>query len=253
MPAIEWCQVGRDFVDDRGEVVRAVDGVSLAVEEGETLCLIGTSGSGKTTLLKMVNRLVVPTLGRVTVGGQDVSLADVIALRRGLGYVIQSGGLLPHLDVAANVGLLGVLEGWEAPRIEARVRALLELVNLSPETFAHRRPAELSGGERQRVGVARALVLDPPVLLMDEPFGALDPLTRADLRREFAGLKRAVDKTIVLVTHDLAEAFALGDRMALLDGGRLAQVGTASDLRERPADDFVRRFLEAHFGEPSHG
>jgi len=228
--------------------VFAVDGVDLEVAEGETVCLIGTSGSGKTTVLKMVNRLLEPSAGRVLVGGRDVRDVDVIRLRRAMGYVIQRGGLFPHLDVARNVGLLCELEGWRRERVERRVAELLELVGLPPAEYARRRPRELSGGQQQRVGIARALALDPGVVLMDEPFGALDPITRAQLHEEFLRLEEKVRKTVLLVTHDLAEAFELGDRIALMDGGRLVQVGTAADFRERPASSFVSDFVGRHLG-----
>jgi osmoprotectant transport system ATP-binding protein len=240
-------QVSRDFVGKDGQVVHALRDVSLEVREGETLCLIGTSGSGKTTLLKLINRLLEPTRGRVLVQGRDVREQPVVDLRRRLGWVIQSGGLFPHMTVARNVGLLCELEGWEPPRVQARVRELLDLVHLPPDDFAARRPSELSGGQRQRVGVARALALDPPVVLMDEPFGALDPITRTQLRSEFAELRTRVAKTVVFVTHDMREAFELGDRVALLDGGRLVQVGTEREFREQPAEDFVVEFLRMHF------
>jgi osmoprotectant transport system ATP-binding protein len=239
--------VSRDFVGEDGRTVHAVRDVSLDVREGETLCLIGTSGSGKTTLLKLVNRLLEPTAGRVLVQGRDVRELDVVALRRGLGWVIQSGGLFPHMTVARNVGLLCELEGWERPRVQQRVDELLDLVHLPPGEFSARRPSELSGGQRQRVGVARALALDPPIVLMDEPFGALDPITRTQLRAEFAELRARVGKTVVFVTHDMTEAFEVGDRVALLDGGRLVQVGTEREFREQPADEFVTEFLRVHF------
>jgi osmoprotectant transport system ATP-binding protein len=246
-PAVAFQAVGKDFPGPDGTTVTAVDDVTLSVAEGETVCLIGTSGSGKTTLLRMVNRLVEPTRGAVHVRGEDVHAHDAVHLRRSAGYVIQSGGLFPHMTVERNVGLLCELEGWAAGERRARVRELLELVHLPPDDFAERMPHELSGGQRQRVGVARALALDPPLVLMDEPFGALDPITRATLRDEFAELRAAVRKTVLLVTHDMAEAFALGDRVALIDGGRLRQVGTVDDFQQRPADDFVARFLAEHF------
>jgi osmoprotectant transport system ATP-binding protein len=246
---IELRDVRKVFRDPTGREVTALDGVSLTVPTGTTLCLIGTSGCGKTTALRMVNRMAEPTSGAVLLDGDDVAARDVIALRRTIGYVIQRGGLFPHLSVSANVGLLCGLSGWEAARTEARVRELLELVNLPADAFGARYPAELSGGQRQRVGVARALALDPPFVLMDEPFGALDPITRAQIHDEFGRLQRTVAKTIVLVTHDMAEAFALGDAVALMDGGRVVQHGTLADFRERPASDFVVEFLRRHLGE----
>jgi osmoprotectant transport system ATP-binding protein len=224
------------------EVV-AVDGVTLEIAAGETVCLIGTSGSGKTTLLRMVNRLVTPSAGRVLVGGAVVDERDLIRLRRGIGYVVQRGGLFPHLDVARNVGLLCEVEGWTSAAKRRRVEELLTLVNLPPSEYAHRLPRELSGGQQQRAAVARALALDPQIVLMDEPFGALDPITREQLHDEFLQLARKVEKTILLVTHDLAEAFKLGDRVALMDRGRLVQVGSEDDFRSRPASPFAASFV----------
>lgn len=249
---IELDDVRKHFGPPGREVI-AVDGVSLEVEEGETVCLIGTSGSGKTTVLKMVNRLVEPTAGRVRVAGLDVSGSDVIRLRRSMGYVIQKGGLFPHLTVARNVGLLCELEGWSREDIRRRVEELLELVNLPAAEFADRFPHELSGGQQQRVGVARALALDPKIVLMDEPFGALDPITRGELHGEFLRLEEQVKKTILLVTHDLAEAFKLGGRVAVMDRGRLLQVGSEEDLRQRPADAFVAELVGGCAGGRDHG
>lgn len=245
---IELQRVSKVFGAGASEV-RAVDDLSLRVADGETLCLIGTSGSGKTTALKMVNRLIEPSSGRILVDGEEVQGTDVIRLRRRLGYVIQKGGLFPHRTVEDNVALLPRLEGWPAARVRARVAELLALVNLPVERFGGRYPGELSGGQQQRVGVARALALDPPHILMDEPFGALDPITRDGLQEEFLRLKREVRKTIVLVTHDLAEAFRLGDRVALMHEGRLVQAGGAEDFRRRPATAFVEDFVRSHLGE----
>jgi osmoprotectant transport system ATP-binding protein len=200
---------------------RIVSDISLAVSSGETVVLLGRSGSGKTTLLKLINRLLVPTNGQVFVRGRPTSEWDPISLRRGIGYVIQEAGLFPHYTVAQNVALVPTLEKWSADRTKARVAELLTLVGLDPREFSNRRPHELSGGQRQRVGVARALGADPTVLLMDEPFGALDPVTRAELQREFGALARRLGKTIVFVTHDLREALLLGTRIILLQAGRI--------------------------------
>ncbi|HUG53656.1 MAG TPA: ATP-binding cassette domain-containing protein [Vicinamibacteria bacterium] len=223
----------------------ALDDVSLSVAQGEVLVLLGTSGSGKTTALKTINRLVVPDRGRVSVLGRDVESWDPIALRRSAGYVIQEVGLLPHLTVMDNVAMVPRLLGWDVARREHRARELMSLVGLDPARFAALRPRELSGGERQRIGIARALAADPPLLLMDEPFGALDPLTRRRLQDEFKALQRRLGKTVVLVTHDVPEALRLGDHVAVMHAGRVAQQGTADELRSRPAPGFVQEFLAA--------
>jgi osmoprotectant transport system ATP-binding protein len=196
-----------------------LSGISLGVHPGETLVLLGRSGSGKTTLLKLINRLLLPSAGQVLVEGRATTEWDPIRLRRHLGYVIQDAGLFPHFTVAENIALVPTLEKWDAARTAARVEEMLQLVGLDPREFAHRRPRELSGGQRQRVGVARALAADPPILLMDEPFGALDPVTRAELRREFSALARRLGKTIVFVTHDLREALLLASHIVLLQAG----------------------------------
>lgn len=198
--------------------------LNLKVAKGETLVLLGRSGSGKTTTLKLINRLLEPTEGEILIAGRPSLSWDPIQLRRGIGYVIQDAGLFPHWTVARNVGLVPHLQRWPEERIQARVREMLLLVGLPPEEFAERRPSEISGGQRQRVGVARALAADPPILLMDEPFAALDPITRADLQREFRALALRLQKTIVFVTHDVREALFLGTRIALLDQGRLVGV-----------------------------
>ena len=222
----------------------AVDDLSVEIPAGELAVLVGPSGCGKTTTLRMINRLVEPTSGTIRVDGRDTRERSVTELRRSIGYVIQQAGLFPHLTVAENVATVPRLLRWDRARIRARVDELLELVGLAPARYGPRLPRELSGGERQRVGVARALGADPPVLLMDEPFGALDPVTRQRLQEELLRLQSLVRKTVVLVTHDIDEAIRLGDRVVLLQaGGRLAQVGTPAELLARPASDFVASFL----------
>lgn len=233
----------RDLVKAYGDR-RAVDGVSFAVPPGQTLVLLGPSGCGKTTTLKMLNRLVEPTGGEIRVGGRNVRTLPPAELRRGIGYVIQETGLFPHYTVAENVGVVPRLLGWEVARIRARVDELLDLMGL-PAALADRAPATLSGGQQQRVGIARALAADPPVLLLDEPFGALDPITRQQLQREFRRLGPLRDKAKVLVTHDVAEAVTLGDTICLLKEGRTQQIGPPADLVFRPANHFVRTFFAA--------
>ena len=239
-PFVEF--VSAEFRLSGGRTI--LDGLSLAVDEGETVALIGRSGSGKTTALKLVNALLVPTAGEVRVGGQATTGWNPIRLRRRTGYVIQDVGLFPHFTVARNVGLVPALEGWIPERIRARVAELLELVGLPATEFAERYPHELSGGQRQRVGVARALAADPPLLLLDEPFGALDPITRTELQREFRALQARLRKTAVFVTHDMREAALVGDRIALLAEGALVAVGTPAGLQASPHPE-VRAFLDA--------
>jgi osmoprotectant transport system ATP-binding protein len=217
---------------------------TLSVDAGEVLALVGRSGAGKTTALKLVNRLLLPTTGAVLVGGTNTRNRDPIALRRSTGYVIQDAGLFPHLTVAANIGVVPRLLGWHADRVHARAMELLELVGLLPATYAGRWPDELSGGERQRVGVARALAGDPQLLLMDEPFGALDPITRADLQHEFQQIQQRLRKTVLIVTHDIGEALLLADRVAVLDGGILVACERPSTL-VGSSDPRVRRLLDA--------
>ncbi len=221
----------------------SVDALSLTVPTASTTALIGPSGCGKTTTLRMVNRLVEPTAGRIEVDGQDVMAADPVALRRMIGYVLQHGGLFPHLTVGENVATVPRLLGWAPARIAARIDEMLALVGLEPQEFRERHPRALSGGQRQRVGVARALAGDPPVLLMDEPFGAVDPIARERLQNELLGVLRAVRKTVLLVTHDIDEALKLGDRIAILDRGRLVQDGTPQEILLRPANDMVAAFV----------
>src|SRR5467141_1672295 len=203
-----------------------VSAISLEIPHGETLVLLGRSGSGKTTLLKLMNGMLLPTKGEILVQDRPTTSWDPIRLRRGIGYVIQDSGLFPHFTVAENVGLVPSLESWDATRVEE----MLHLVGLDPREFAHRHPRELSGGQRQRVGVARALAADPPILLMDEPFGALDPVTRAELQREFSALARRLGKTIVFVTHDLREALLLASRIVLLEAGRIVASATPQEF-----------------------
>lgn len=223
----------------------AVDRVSLEVAEGETLVLIGGSGSGKTTTCKLINRLVEPSAGRILVAGEDVARQSGPLLRRRIGYVFQRLGLFPHMTVAENIGVTPRLLGWDAARVRARVRELLALVELDADAVAERRPDALSGGQAQRVAVARALAAAPPVLLMDEPFGALDPLTRERLQGSLERIRRELRLTVVFVTHDMIEAMRLGDRIAVMKDGRLLQAGTARELHEAPADATVRELFAA--------
>ncbi|TML90491.1 MAG: betaine/proline/choline family ABC transporter ATP-binding protein [Actinobacteria bacterium] len=227
----------------------AVDDLSLEVPEGEICVLVGPSGCGKTTTMKMVNRLIEPTGGRIFLDGDDVTRVDPVKLRRRMGYVIQQVGLFPHLTIADNVGTVPRLLGWDRTRIRARVDELLGLVGLEPEQFRDRYPEQLSGGQSQRVGVARALGADPPLLLMDEPFGAIDPIARDRLQREFIRLQGEVRKTIIFVTHDIDEAVKLGDRIAILrQGGVLEQYDTPAEVLGNPASDFVADFVGADRG-----
>jgi len=228
---------------------QVIRGVDIAVDDGEFCVLVGPSGCGKSTTLKMVNRLIEPTTGRILLQGEDVTHTDPVQLRRRMGYVIQQTGLFPHQDVATNVATVPRLLGWDKKRVRSRVGELLELVGLDPERFAKRYPHQLSGGQRQRVGVARALAADPPVLLMDEPFGAVDPIVRDRLQAEFVRLQREVRKTVLFVTHDLDEAVRLGDRIAVFrDGGHLEQYDAPPRILGAPATDFVRSFVGSDRG-----
>ena len=222
----------------------AVDHIDFEVARGETLVLLGAPGCGKTTTLKMINRLVEPSGGRVEVEGRDAAQLDPDALRRRIGYVFQGIGLFPHWSVADNVAAVPKLLGWEQGRIRSRVDELLELVGLPPETYRARLPHELSGGQQQRVGVARALAGEASILLMDEPFGALDPVTRDGLQQELVEMRRRLGLSIVLVTHDVTEALLLGDRIAVMEAGRILQLGTPHALFAAPADERVTRLLE---------
>jgi osmoprotectant transport system ATP-binding protein len=226
-----------------GPAAPAVDALSLDVGAGRICVLIGPSGCGKTTTMRMINRLIEPTSGRIEVDGRDVSRIGAVELRRRIGYVIQQVGLFPHMTIAENVATVPRLLGWPAARTRARVDELLALVGLDPAIYRARYPRELSGGQRQRVGVARALAGDPPVMLMDEPFAAVDPITRARLQTEFLKILRALRKTIVFVTHDVDEAIRMGDRIAIMRDGRLVQHGTPAEILARPADSFVDQFV----------
>ena len=221
----------------------ALRGLTLRVEAAMTVAMLGPSGCGKTTTLKLVNRLLTPTSGCILVDGRDVSAVDVIELRRGIGYVVQDAGLFPHLTAAENAEVVPRLLGWPTAQRQQRAAELFELVGLDYGQHGPRYPAELSGGQRQRVGLARALAADPPLVLMDEPFGALDPITRRRLQREFLELKGRLRKTVVLVTHDVEEAFLLADRIAVLSDGELVQLGTPDEIRAAPVSDFVASFF----------
>jgi osmoprotectant transport system ATP-binding protein len=224
----------------------AVNDLSLSIPAGEICVLVGPSGAGKTTAMKLVNRLIDLSEGEILIDGRDVTKMNQTELRRGIGYVIQQVGLFPHMTVADNVATVPRLLGWERSRVRARVRELLELVGLDPDEDGSRYPAQLSGGQRQRVGLARALAADPPVMLMDEPFGALDPITRERLQNEFLRLHDEIRKTVIFVTHDIDEAIKMGDKIAILrEGGVLAQYASPEDILTRPADDFVAQFVGA--------
>jgi osmoprotectant transport system ATP-binding protein len=227
---------------DEGESL-AVNGVSLEVGQGEVVALIGESGCGKSTLLKMVNRLVSPTDGAVYVNGNDVAGADPVALRRNMGYVFQDIGLFPHYTVSENVAAVPRLLGWSRDDIDGRVGEILDFVGLPAAEYGERAPAELSGGQQQRVGVARALAARPDVVLMDEPFGALDPITRASIQDEFDRIQTDLDLTVLMVTHDMTEAMLLADRIAVMKDGELSQIGTPSELLQQPSDDYVESLV----------
>ena len=244
-PMIRLEGVGKTYAD--GTV--AVQELDLDVGRGEMVCLVGPSGCGKSTTLKMVNRLIEPSRGRIFIEGKDVTGEDPVELRRGIGYVIQQVGLFPHQKIVTNVMTVPLLYGESRAKARERAHELMHLVGLDPEKYANRYPHQLSGGQRQRVGVARALAADPPVLLMDEPFGAVDPVIRGRLQEEFLRLQRELEKTVLLVTHDIDEAVKMGDRVAVFaEGGRLAQYDVPAAILGRPADDFVSSFVGASRG-----
>ena len=232
--------LSKRFTDAAGP---AVDALSLEIGAGEICVLIGPSGCGKTTTMRMINRMIEPDSGSIVVGGRDVTRVDPIELRRSIGYVIQQVGLFPHMTIAENIATVPQLLGWDRARIAKRVDDLLTRVHMDPARDRSRYPRELSGGQKQRIGVARALAADPPVMLMDEPFGALDPITRASLQDEFLRILRELDKTIVFVTHDIDEAIRMGTRIAIMRAGRLVQYDTPEAILARPADPFVEAFV----------
>ena len=246
---VEFRHVTKRYSTNAPGTPGAVNDLTLSIPAGRICVLVGPSGCGKTTTLKMVNRLIEPTSGQILLDGVDVTTRDVTELRRGIGYVIQQVGLFPHQSIAENVATVPRLLGWPEQRRRERADELLDLVGLDPSTYRDRYPAQLSGGERQRVGVARALAADPPIMLMDEPFGAVDPIVRERLQNEFLRLQEDLAKTILFVTHDIDEAIKMGDLVAVFqDGGRLAQFGTPNEILSAPASDFVARFVGADRG-----
>jgi osmoprotectant transport system ATP-binding protein len=226
--------------------VRAVDNVSFEIPEGETIVLLGTSGSGKSTILRLTNRLIELTSGKIFIKGKNINDINPIHLRRSMGYAIQHIGLFPHMTISENISVVPKMLGWDKKKISEKTSGLLDMAGLPPEEFLDRFPSQLSGGQKQRVGVARALAADPPVVLMDEPFGALDPITREQLQNEFIELESNLNKTIVFVTHDVFEAVKMGDRIALLNNGSIEQIAAPAELIENPANEFVDSFLGQH-------
>jgi osmoprotectant transport system ATP-binding protein len=241
--AIELIDVSKSY--DQGETW-AVREVNLRIESGETLVLLGSSGCGKTTTMRMINRLIEPTEGEIRINGRDTREFNLIQLRREIGYAIQHIGLFPHMTVGENIAVVPQLLGWSKSDVADRVNYLLSMVGLAPDEFRDRFPNQLSGGQSQRIGVARALAADPPIVLMDEPFGALDPITREQLQNEFLELESEIQKTVVFVTHDVFEAVKMGDRIALLDEGRMQQLAEPAQLVDQPANEFVDQFLGQH-------
>ena len=242
MPIIQYDSVCKKFM---GSGKMAVDHVSARIEKGEFITILGSSGCGKTTLLKLTNRLYDPDAGKIFVDGEDIGAADPVALRRRLGYVIQQVGLFPHMTVRDNITVIPQLMKWDKKRMDERADELLTLVGLAPGEFRSRYPHQLSGGQQQRVGLARALVLDPEILLMDEPFGAIDAITRLHLQSELMRIQKGLGKTILFVTHDINEAFRLGSRVMVMNEGKLLQFDTPAEIVRNPADSFVRSLIEA--------
>lgn len=241
-PLIHYEKITKSYLPG----INAVADFTLSVAKGELLAIIGPSGCGKTTVLKMLNRLVEPTSGRILLHGEDIRTLDPTALRRSMGYVIQQVGLFPHMTILENITVVPDILGWPAEKQRARAYELLDLIDMNPSEFARRFPYQLSGGQQQRIGVLRALAADPAVILMDEPFGAVDPLTRTKLQQELKTLHTRLKKTILLVTHDIDEAFRLADRVLLMQSGRIVQVGTPTELLDRPATSFVDEYIGGH-------
>lgn len=241
-PLIHYEKITKSYLPG----INAVADFTLSVAKGELLAIIGPSGCGKTTVLKMLNRLVEPTSGRILLHGEDIRTLDPTALRRSMGYVIQQVGLFPHMTILENITVVPDILGWPAEKQRARAYELLDLIDMNPSEFARRFPYQLSGGQQQRIGVLRALAADPAVILMDEPFGAVDPLTRTKLQQELKTLHTRLKKTILLVTHDIDEAFRLADRVLLMQSGRIVQVGTPAELLDRPATSFVDEYIGGH-------
>lgn len=239
---IHFKKVGKRFRPK----VQALKNLTLEIKEGETLVLLGKSGSGKTTALKLINRLLDPTSGTLLINGKNILSIDPITLRRNIGYAVQEIGLFPHMTVEENISIVPRLLKWEEKKIKERVDQLMDMMGLDPSHFLTRHPLKLSGGQRQRIGVARALAADPPIILMDEPFGALDPITREQTQKEFLELESKIKKTVVFVTHDLFEAVTLGDRIALMDNGELVQIATPKAFVEKPPSAFADQFLGRH-------
>lgn len=238
---IEFSQVNKSYDSNKSY---AVDGLNLQIQKGELLGLIGESGCGKTTTLKLINRLEEPSSGTVTVNGENVQDHDPVTLRRNIGYVFQGIGLFPHRTVEQNVAAVPQLLGWDEDKIKARCQMMLEMVGLDYSSYGNRRPLELSGGQQQRVGVARALAAEPELMLMDEPFGALDPVTRAELQDEFKKIQKQFGLTVVMVTHDMTEALLLADRIAVMKNGRILQLGTPHELLTKPEHEYVSELVE---------
>jgi osmoprotectant transport system ATP-binding protein len=239
---ITFKNVSKDY-ESNGKKVKAVDNVNMTVENGEICVLLGPSGCGKTTLLRMVNRLVQITDGTIEIGGKDIYSLNSIELRRSIGYVIQQNGLFPNMTIEENINVVPKIIGWTVEKMKNRYQELMEMIGLNPEEYRKRFPWELSGGQQQRIGVARAMAADPPVMLMDEPFGALDPIIREHLQNEFLRIQKNVKKTILFVSHDIDEAIRLGDKIAIFNKGELMQFGTPDDILSHPKNEFVKDFI----------